>query len=203
METIEKTQDDTALMIDLETLALGPDAYVTQVGLCVADTRTREYLVSGKCFWLTHVGQEQRVIDPDTVRWWMGQDPKVVASVFAPVPGEARSTPQEVFDYIKQMTDATPMTVWASPAMFDLSMLTHLWGGKKPWKYSQERDMMTLYKLVDPEGKLRPANNGMGHNAMADARWQMDYLFRLLDNLRDGAGPAEWAMKLSRIPGDA
>lgn len=208
MASIETTQSDIALMIDNETLALGPDAYLTQVGLIVVDTRNGDILVGPEGFWLTTVGQESRKIDPDTVRWWLTQDPNVIQSVFAPQHGMPRTTPGELFDRIKDLVQLHPgMTVWASPAMFDLAQLTHLWEGRKPWKYNQERDMMTLYKLLDPQGKLQPAANDMGHNAVEDAKWQAEYLVALLRRLREleaGAsmGPAEWAMQLSRLPSD-
>lgn len=188
MASIDAVKSDIAMMIDNETLALGPDAFVTQVGICVANVVTREYIVQPQAYWMTTEGQDARVIDTGTVRWWLNQDPKVIRSVLAPDEGHVRTTPQQLFNVCKNLADSAPgMTVWASPAMFDLSMLTHLWGGRKPWKYNSERDMMTLYKHLDPEGAMRPvdASADMAHNAAADAKWQMEYLFNLLAHLRE------------------
>jgi len=197
MATVEKKPDGPiALMIDVETLALSPRAFVTQVGLCVANVETREYLKGPTNYWLSKHHQLERTIDFDTVRWWVKQDPKVIANVFeAPErPGgtsmdgdrQDRVSPQELFHIVEALMKAHPgMTVWGSPAMFDLPLLTDLWGGRKPWPYNFERDMMTLYKLLDPTGEWQPPDNTMGHDAAADAQWQMEYLFNLLALLRE------------------
>ena len=85
---------------------------------------------------------------------------------------------------MKIIVDAHPdITVWGSPAMFDLPILTSLWKGEKPWLYNYERDLMTLYKTFDPLGKLKPAENGMAHDALADALWQGKYLLNLNEEI--------------------
>jgi hypothetical protein len=190
MATIEKQPDGPlAMMIDIETLGLGSDVFVTQIGLCIADTVKREYILSPTNIWLTKQGQADRRIDFDTVRWWMKQDPKVQASVFG---DHIRNSSAEAYSHVKRWVDGYPdMTIWGSPAMFDLPCLSSLWEGK-PWKYNMERDMMTLYKLLDPKGELQPPNNDMGHDAAADAQWQMEYLFNLLDRLRVLQAERDW-----------
>ena len=175
-----------AMMIDIETLSLRPDAFVTQVGVCVANTVTREYLLTPTNSWLTPEGQEGRDKNFDTICWWMQQDPKVAAGVFKSP--EPRTSPEALFYLLKKWADGYPaITIWGSPAMFDLPVLTSLWGGRKPWKYNYERDMMTLYKLVDPTGALQPPDNDKAHDAAADAQWQMEYLFNLLGFMRDNS----------------
>lgn len=173
-----------AMMIDIETLSLLPDAFVTQVGVCVSDTATREILVAPTNFWLTDDSQVGRRMDISTVRWWVGQDAKVAAGVFNTPEGHSRCTPAELFDYFKALVVKYPgMTVWAGPAMFDLPILTTLWGSK-PWHFRSERDLTTLRELVDPERSLVPPENDAHHDAAADASWQMAYLHNLLDAYR-------------------
>jgi hypothetical protein len=190
MATIETIHSSVAVMIDLETLALQPRAYVTQVGICIADTKTREYFLKPTNFWMhdEDVAQEDRLIDISTVRFWMGQaaqHPETALGVFNCPEGTQPIYACELFRYFDEVMKAHPnCMVWASPGMFDLAMLTDLWGSK-PWKYSQERDMMTLYKLLDPDGIHRPEPNGKEHDAASDAGWQMEYLFELLDLLRN------------------
>lgn len=183
MATVETGIVSTrALMIDIETLSLRPDAHVTQIGYVLADTISGEVLLPARNLWVA-VDQGVRDINLGTVRWWLKQDSKVIRSVLAPT--DPRVTPDEAFDILKGVVDASPgVTVWGSPAMFDLPILTSLWGGRKPWKYNFERDMMTLYKLLDPAGQLQPPHNDMGHDAASDALWQMNYLVRLLGELR-------------------
>lgn len=180
------TKSALAMMIDIETLGLTVDTFVTQVGVCVANLDTGQYVENPRNYWLSNQGQDSRTIDFDTVRWWFQQDPKVSAGVFNP-PGEVqRLTPWALFLELEEVVNRFPgMTVWGSPAMFDLPILTSLFGGAKPWRYNDERDMMTLYKLVDPVGALRPPDNDLGHDAAADAKWQMDYLIALHQYMKD------------------
>lgn len=189
MATIETVRSTIALMIDCETLALSPDAYITQVGICIADTATRTILMPAKNYWMSPANQKDRRIDFETVRFWMKQHPDVISGVFnAPKIGdrEERISPVELWHILEVHVKAYPgLTVWASPAMSDLMWLKTLWGERGiPWKYSQERDMMTLYKELDRDGSLQPPANEKAHDGAADAAWQMEYLFNLLDLIR-------------------
>lgn len=166
------------MMIDIETLSLRPDAFVTQVGAVVADRDTGDELASG-VWWLGEAGQEGRHKDFATIQWWMNQDKRVADGVFTDT--VTRHHPDELFNQIAEdITKYEVQEVWASPAMFDLPILTSLWGGRKPWVYNQERCLMTLYKLLDPHGLRSRAARVNHHDALADARWQMDYLTRIL-----------------------
>jgi hypothetical protein len=83
------------------------------------------------------------------------------------------------FLVFRELDEQYKPEVWASPAMFDLPILTSLWGGNKPWSYSRERCLMTLRSHVDPRGELRPPENTKAHDGAADAEWQMNYLLAL------------------------
>lgn len=170
------------LMIDIESLGLSPDSRILQVGYCVGDLQERT-IVKGPISHLLRVDeQKDRAVDFGTLSWWMQQDKAVAGPIFAPC-GD-RVPLNFLFSIFEGVVGLYPgCTVWASPAMFDLSMLTHAWDGKKPWSYSAERDMMTLYKLLDPKGELKPSENAKAHDAGADAEWQMQYLFRLYDRM--------------------
>lgn len=163
-------------MLDLETLSLQPTAKVLQIGYCVATL-----LPSGTAtftapvdLWLDDVSGH---VDPGTVDWWDQQDPAVRRAVFHAPEGTSRLTARESFEHIAEvMKQHEVATVWASPAMFDLPILTNLWGGRKPWAYYVERDLTTLHRLLDPDKTARPAGNAMHHLASADAFWQAQYL---------------------------
>jgi len=51
----------------------------------------------------------------------------------------------------------------------------------KPWPYYMERDLMTLYKMLDPDKKLKPTNP-LEHDAASDAKAQMDHLIAIFRN---------------------
>jgi hypothetical protein len=169
------------MMLDIETLSLRPDAAVTQIGWCVVNLDTGGVVEFNSA--QVKVDTFDRHVDFDTVKWWMKQDKKVAESVFE-LENNDRDHAMEVFYRLKTIVDAHPdITVWGSPAMFDLPVLTSLWGGLKPWRYNYERDMMTLYKTFDPEGALKPPPNEMGHDAKWDAVWQASYLVLLNEKL--------------------
>lgn len=165
------------MMIDLETLSLMPDAYVLQIGVSIADRHTGEWVLESQSYFIEESGQEGRRKDLDTIRFWAQQDPVVADSVFLPT--DSRYSIAESFEAIWRLVCVNNIQeVWAGPAMFDLPVLTSLWGNK-PWIYNTERDLGTIKKLFDPRGELLPPPNEMFHNAAADARWQMQYLINL------------------------
>lgn len=168
-----------ALMIDIETLSLTPVALVTQLGMCAANLRSGEYLMQPKNLFVDtypHGG-----VDLDTISWWMRQSDAARQAVY---PENAlRLLPDALLQIISGWYEdlggkEDGVTVWASPAMFDLPILTHMWHGKKPWPYYMERDLMTLYKMLDPEKKLKPTNP-VEHDAASDAKAQMDHLIAI------------------------
>lgn len=184
MET--QTEREIALMLDIETLSLRPDAVILQVGYCVADLASGEYLRHPTSIHLDAEAQISagRAVDFETVRWWLGQDKTVADGVFN-APGARQYTAGAHFELQRVVQACEVKTVWAAPAMFDLPTLTHAWKGRKPWGYRQERDMKTLAAVLDPHGKLKPEPNGRAHDAAADAGWQMDYLIRLWSRARE------------------
>lgn len=168
-----------ALMIDIETLGLGMRSVVTQVGYVVGNLATGEVYAGPFDIWMDAYEQRDRQIDFDTVRWWMKQDRAVQDAVLDTPEGVPRCSAEQVFVMFKELVAHHSCDVWASPAMFDLSILTDLFGGKKPWSYDMERDMMTVRRWVDPDRKLAPPENDQQHLASADAQWQFDYLCKL------------------------
>lgn len=176
-----------AIMIDIETLGLRVDSAIVQIGVCAADLRTGEYLVAPLNWWVNPL--EDAYVDIDTVRWWMQQSDAARTAVFgmegiavAPISSVYWQL-HDVYQNILGGQDAG-VTVWASPAMFDLPMLTQTFSralnqrDAKPWPYYMERDLMTLYKMLDPEKKLKPTNP-VEHDAASDAKAQMDHLIAI------------------------
>lgn len=193
MATEEKVFSSIVLMIDNETLSLRPDACIVQVGYCVANVVTKEFLVRPTDLNLRGDGG---FIDANTVRFWANQPDEARLAVLNPDAEFVR--PHDVYNTFKALVDSYPgLTVWASPAMFDLPQLTTSWGGRKPWKYGAELDMGTLYKLLDPHGALKPAHRGTQHVASADAEWQMHYLFNLMDKLLRSSAGFEYGKAIS------
>ena len=181
-------------MLDIECLSLRPEAVVLQIGYCTYDFKERKYVdygipkeiignVSGAGFLNLCVDSQLksgRVIDFDTIRWWMDVDAKVREDVFSTTFG--RSTTKDAFEslaYVCKDSDE----IWAGPAMYDLPIITSLFEGRKPWiDFRKERCLSTFGKQIDPLRTLAPPENGSAHNGAADAKWQMEYLINLIDH---------------------
>ena len=175
-----------ALMIDIETLSLSPTAAVTQIGFCAANVRTGEYLVQPTNLFLEATPHTN--VDAETIYWWMRQSDAARAAVY-PENVERISAALAFYRLECAYKDLggkeAGVTVWGSPAMFDLPILTHTFKlvrpdlrESKPWPYHMERDLMTLYKMLDPEKKLKPTNP-VEHDAASDAKAQMDHLIAI------------------------
>jgi hypothetical protein len=175
-----------ALMLDNETLGLQPTTCAHQIGFCAADLFTGEYLIPPTNLYVTPLPEQK--VDFETVVWWMRQSDAARASVFpngAPRIAAAAAFAILQSAYNRLGGEEAGATVWASPAMFDLPILTHAFGlarpdlkEAKPWPYYMERDLMTLYKMLDPEKKLKPTNP-VEHDAASDAKAQMDHLIAI------------------------
>jgi hypothetical protein len=175
-----------ALMIDIETLGLAPTSLAHQIGFCAADLFTGEYLLHPTNIFVAP--QAGTSMDFNTICWWMNQSDAARAAVYPPE--QYRIPAALVFYQLKEAYENlggkdAGVTVWASPAMFDLPILTHAFGiarpdlnEAKPWPYYMERDLMTLYKMLDPEKKLKPTNP-IEHDAASDAKAQMDHLIAI------------------------
>lgn len=162
-------------MFDLETLSVLPDAAVVQIGLVIGDPATGNVAHTQR-IPMTLDAQRKRRVDHNTLCWWMSQAEAVRSSVFVEngfTPMQALTLAEDAFG------EYAPEEVWASPAMFDLPILTSLWG-RKPWAYWRERDLSTLRRHVDPQGMRKPPANDKAHDALADALWQFHYLSALL-----------------------
>lgn len=176
-----------ALMIDIETLSLAPTAVMHQIGYCGADLATGEYVLQPTNLYVEPDLRTQ-TLDFETVCWWMRQSDAARKAVFpenvlrTSVIG-AYFTLGRAYELLGGVK--TGATVWASPAMFDLPILTNAFRSVaptgtdgKPWPYYMERDLMTLYKMLDPEKKLKPTNP-VEHDAASDAKAQMEHLIAI------------------------
>lgn len=162
---------DVNVMIDLETLGLGPDAMVLSIGAVVFDMEKG----LGDTFYLeispeTSPGK----MDVGTVKFWMEQAKE---GNMPPMNGiwfhdEAfynfYAWLQAVCNY--KLDD---LIIWSNGTDFDIPKCK-----KAPWKYNNVRDCRTVFKLC---GHLvdKTARTGY-HNALADAKWQAEYLIQLL-----------------------
>lgn len=169
-------KSDINVMLDLETLGLGPDALVLSIGACVFDLEKG----LGDRFYIeidpkTSTGE----VDIDTIKFWMKEATK---GNLPPMDGiwchEHAFT--EFYNWLQRKCDfqLSNLIIWTNGTDFDIPKCKN-----PPWKYSNVRDARTIFKLFSEYG-LKPLRQDH-HNALADAEWQAVYLTSILKNLKE------------------
>lgn len=160
------------LMVDLETLATGPDACVVQIGACYFDRYTGEVGETFKANILPTSPGNGR-IDGNTVQWWMGQSEAARASIFA-APQQPCQQVMEQFQKFASRANA----IW-SHATFDFVIVQETLKrcGLRTFNYKFARDIRTLVDLgaYNKPFEKSPAREGTHHDALDDAKFQVLY----------------------------
>jgi len=165
-------------MVDLESLATGSNAVVTQIGACAFDIKTGENDTHGVCLNLRI--QEQldkgRVITGKTLKWWLGEIKEAkgectwIGNELAPV-----SAIQALQQYVS-MYCSKGFNMWSHT--FDqliLNNLSYMYNHKLPWTYRQSRDIRTLTCLAGMKKKKSDMVHQKTHNGLDDCLCQIEY----------------------------
>ena len=178
------SKDPVHIMLDTETLGLDGNAIILSIGAVVFDVDKD----LGDEFY-TDINPESfpGSVDISTIKWWMEQ---CHSGVPVPMAGIlALPAAMGLFnDWLLKVCDgdAKRLVVWANGTDFDIPKLVNaykLCGAKVPWGYSAVRDARTIYKVYSSYGLKPPELNK--HNALADARWQAEYLVSIFRNLKE------------------
>lgn len=178
------------VMVDLETLDTGSNAAIFSIG-AVAFTPGHWH---ERAEFYTLINPEDclsnnRTMSMATVRWWMEQDSVAKTELVRSGQG-GLALAQALTDFSCWFQSAAhDGCLWGNGASFDNVILANAYEAVKlprPWSYKADRCFRTAVRLLDPDGKLKPKDNEEAHNALADARWQAEYLDRMLalDNRR-------------------
>jgi hypothetical protein len=158
------------IMVDLETLGLGADAAIIQIGAVTDDGK--EFLATVDCKNWTKAGK----VDGSTLGWWMQQSEQARDSLFL----STHATIVGALGSFKGWVDQEAQ-VWAHAA-FDIPMLEYraAASGLGPlFSYRKIRDLRTIESLLGSE-KPKQEREGIYHNALDDAKYQMARLKQLL-----------------------
>jgi exodeoxyribonuclease VIII len=154
-----------ALMLDLETMATGPNATVLTLGAVTFNPWGNGY--SDKLYFRVDIDDQDalgREVDPVTLDWWSKQSPATMEEAFSP---NDRIPLKEAVDRFHKLAWGCD-TFWSHGATFDLVIMENLYkqlGKPLPWNFWQLRCTRTLFDLGwDPD--MPKANK---HNALEDA----------------------------------
>lgn len=176
------------IMLDIETLATGPNAVMLTIGAIRFDPfadDTNSYngdIITMDTFY-RRVDPEsftwpEAHIDDGTLEWWSKQSPEVREEAFTEIDRhDVRAVMQDLFKWMNQGYHS----VWANGPAFDIVILEtinkHIERGN-PWKYWQVKDARTVYGLIEHE---RP--NPRLHHALWDCWSQIVALQSCFRNL--------------------
>lgn len=153
------------LMVDMETLAVSPNAVVLSLGAVHFDPYGTGY--SDSLYFRIDIDDQDalgREVDPNTITWWSSQPPEIMEEAFSL---DDRIPLVEAMDRFHKFAWGCS-AFWSHGATFDLVILENIYrqlNKPLPWNYWQLRDTRTLFDLgQDPE-----MPQGSKHDALQDA----------------------------------
>ncbi len=159
------------VMLDLETLGKSPRAVILQIAAVEFDPRPQGLILDAACFNVHIKIDEQpgRVIDGDTLMWWMSQ-PDIARQHL--IDGQHSATSLRLALQRLRMWIGSrrtePEGIWCKNVVFDLGILCDAYatlGEDPPWHYRKPRDLRSYFVPHDPP-KL--TFEGTAHSAVDD-----------------------------------
>jgi hypothetical protein len=154
-----------ALMVDLETMAVSPNAVVLSLGAVHFNPFGNG--VGDQLYFRINIDDQDalgREVDPNTIEWWSKQDTVIMEEAFSP---DNRISLVDAMDQFHKFA-WNCNTFWSHGATFDLVIIENIYrqlGKPLPWNFWQLRDTRTLFDLgFDPD-----MPKGGKHDALQDA----------------------------------
>lgn len=172
----------THFMVDIETLGTTPGSAITSIGLVQFDPRTRLF---GTSFYREI--KPEGDMDPGAIAFWLKQGDEARTQMIRSIEEgvSLKRALHEMHDrIIKYAGEIGNVRLWGNGATFDNVLLDAAYartGHQVPWRYSGHRCFRTLVSLVGE--KLPVEREGVHHNALDDAMYQVKVLFAAMDRL--------------------
>lgn len=174
-----------SVMVDLETLDVGPHAVIVSIGAVAFDNaEIGEKLYLQMADDIDFQIKHKRTVRGDTVKWWMGQTEEARAAFTG---GEQVTTLEALnkFSQFCARNGDMKVEIWGNGAPFDNVILRTLYedlGFTPPWIFSHDRCYRTMKSIGAP---VQPAaRQGTHHNALDDAVTQAIHLQEIMKCLK-------------------
>lgn len=189
------------LMLDIETMGVGPNAAILSIGL-VRFSEADGVLPYQHYHWhidLCDSVRQGAVMDGETVAWWLTQPEHARRGLRGLQPrGDGHGGQPEEHALVQlnwrlQAPDLNGAPIWSNGIDFDLVILRSAMARYKlapGWAYWQQRDLRTLRRLL-PHVPAPERDEADKHSALADAMHQAAHCAALLRALHDGCAPRE------------
>lgn len=172
------------VMIDLETLGIGPGHHIVSIGAVAFDTQGLDpYTFYG----LVDVDHDADMFkfNLSTIAWWGDQSPEVRRAL---ADTAIRYTYPKMLEMLSDwFKKHNAKYVWSHGLSFDVAMLNYAYsklGMAAPWKFWDERDTRTVF---DISGIAPNRASGTHHNALDDAKTQAIAVIRAMNKIGWGS----------------
>jgi len=152
-------------MVDLETMAVSPNAVILTLGAVHFNPYGNGY--SDKLYLKFSIDDQDalgREVDENTLSWWAKQDKAIMEEAFSP---DDRVPVADAIDRFHKFAWGCD-TFWSHGSIFDIVIIENLYkqlNRTPPWSFWQIRDTRTLFDLGwDPD-----MPQGGKHDALQDA----------------------------------
>ena len=172
------------LMIDTETMGLPPTGALVSIGAVFFDLEARTLGPTfSRTINLATSVRDGGTFTPGTVMFWLGQSDEARKAIrFGGI--DIRNALQDFTDFIAEHSRVEDVRPWGNSSGFDLTIVGGAYqraGMKAPWHFSRERCFRTVRNMF-PTIIYDPGEKGDGnHNALADAIFQVEHLFKIKD----------------------
>lgn len=167
-------ENNTDLMIDIETLGLGPTIVVTSIGIVPFFLSSRTVGTGLK--YIMNI-QDQldkgRVVPASTLEFWSKQDQKIFQSQFSGTEDNL-ATLKKLSEFVA-IYGGQNSKVWGNGATFDITILESLFSTYKipvPWSYKSPMDLRTFKRFFASNKKIE----GITHDCLEDAVAQAKFV---------------------------
>lgn len=179
-------------MLDVECMGKGEDAALLSIGAVFFDLKTQ---TMGPTFLrainLATAVRDGGTLDPSTIMWWLGQGDEARNGVRFST-NDIRVVLTDFSAWIAETCRHADVRPWGNSASFDLPKVATAYqraGMTAPWYWTNERCFRTV-RAMYPKVEYDPSQKGDGaHNALEDAKFQVNHLFAIGNSLRKKATP--------------
>lgn len=177
------------IMIDIETLGISSSAVITQIG--AKEFSLDNSIAQGKTFLMNvNISQNDRVIEPDTLKWWLKQAEEVrKSSVNTSSQYSLKVGLASLGEWIDTIDEnSANIKFWCRGVGFDFVILDNAYKQYNltaPWKYSNLADVRTFDSLVPKSVIDSIPRVGSHHNALDDCIFQIEYVKRALASINN------------------
>ena len=169
-------------MVDLETMAVTPDAAIVSIGAIKFNPNKNLVQNKDKGFYVELDWMDQnRTINLDTEKWWAQQSDEARKSLHG-----IDELPDALLEFSEWLPEKE-FCIWGNGSHFDVSILEHAYRQSEipiPWKFWNVRDCRTVRDMYETaRGGFDQNFQGTKHHALHDAIYKARYICKMWKEL--------------------